>query len=425
MEISKTKFLKIPETAGVYIFWKNKLLSSGTDVPLYIGKSVNLKSRLNSYLDTNLLPKTAQMMKEANSVTFIKVFRELEALLLESSLIKQYKPKYNIVLKDDKHALYIVITNEKFPRVLTSRKFGNFGPFPNSTNVKTILKLIRKVFPYSDHKLGKKPCLYSQIGLCNPCPNEIVHSTKYLVLRKQYMNNIKNIKLILSRKFNFVRNKLEKEMNNLSKLERFEEAKELRDKIKIFDYITQEKIDTQQFLKNPNLIEDVRMSELESLKSLFTVYGSQITSLNRIECYDVSHLSGTNTTASLVVMIDGEMDHSLYRHFKIRQDKGNSDYDSLKEVAKRRIKHFKSWGIPDLIIVDGGLGQVKIYDTVFKKYKIPVVGIAKHPDRLVFSDGTKVKLQGLSLQLVSRIRDEAHRFARRYHHLLLSKELLI
>lgn len=417
MEISKTKFLKIPETAGVYTFLKG-------NTPIYIGKSVNLKSRLNSYLDTNLLPKTAQMMKEANSVTFIKVFRELEALLLESSLIKQYKPKYNIVLKDDKHALYIVITKEKFPRVLTSRKFGNFGPFPNSTNVKTILKLIRKVFPYSDHKLGKKPCLYSHIGLCNPCPNEIVHSTKYLILRKQYMKNIKNIKLILSRKFNFVRNKLEKEMNNLSKLERFEEAKELRDKIKIFDYITQEKIDTQQFLKNPNLAEDLRLLEIENLKALLNE-NYKIENLKRVECYDVSHLSGTNTTASLVVMIDGEMDHSLYRHFKIRQDKGNSDYDSLKEVAKRRIKHFKSWGIPDLIIVDGGLGQVKIYDTVFKKYKIPVVGIAKHPDRLVFSDGTKVKLQGLSLQLVSRIRDEAHRFARRYHHLLLSKELLI
>lgn len=417
MEISKTKFLKIPETAGVYTFLKG-------NTPIYIGKSVNLKSRLNSYLDTNLLPKTAQMMKEANSVTFIKVFRELEALLLESSLIKQYKPKYNIVLKDDKHALYIVITKEKFPRVLTSRKFGNFGPFPNSTNVKTILKLIRKVFPYSDHKLGKKPCLYSHIGLCNPCPNEIVHSTKYLILRKQYMKNIKNIKLILSRKFNFVRNKLEKEMNNLSKLERFEEAKVLRDKIKIFDYITQEKIDTQQFLKNPNLAEDLRLLEIENLKALLNK-NYKIENLKRVECYDVSHLSGTNTTASLVVMIDGEMDHSLYRHFKIRQDKGNSDYDSLKEVAKRRIKHFKSWGIPDLIIVDGGLGQVKIYDSVFKKYKIPVVGIAKHPDRLVFSDGTKVKLQGLSLQLVSRIRDEAHRFARRYHHLLLSKELLI
>ncbi|MFA6074188.1 MAG: GIY-YIG nuclease family protein [Candidatus Woesearchaeota archaeon] len=148
MEISTKAFVKLPEVPGVYTFWKKNL-------PIYIGKAVNLKSRLNSYLALNLGVKTSQMMSEANSVTYIQVTSDLEALLLESSLIKRCKPKYNIVLKDDKHALYIVITKEKFPRVLTSRKFGNYGPFPNSTNVKTILKMLRKIFPYSDHKLAK------------------------------------------------------------------------------------------------------------------------------------------------------------------------------------------------------------------------------------------------------------------------------
>lgn len=405
MEISKKTFLKLPEVPGVYTFWKKNL-------PIYIGKAVNLKSRLNSYLALNLGVKTSQMMSEANSITHILVTSDLEALLLESSLIKRYKPKYNIVLKDDKHALYIVITKEKFPRVLTSRKFGNYGPFPNSTNVKTILKMLRKIFPYSDHKLGKKPCFYSHIGLCNPCPNTALNNIKYI-------QNIRNIKLVLSRKFNLVRKNLEKEMKSLSKLEKYEEAKIAREKIKALDYITQQKIDTQKFLDNPNLTEDIRSGELENLSQI-----TKINNLNRIECYDVAHLSGSLPTASMVVAIDGNMENSQYRHFKIKQSKGNSDYDSMREIAKRRITNLDKWAKPDLIIVDGGLGQVKAFGEIYKIYNIPVVGIAKHPDRLIFSDGIKIRLTGPSLQLVSRVRDEAHRFARRYHHLLVSKNLL-
>lgn len=412
MEISKKEFLKLPSVPAVYTFWRNK-------TPLYIGKSINIKSRLNSYLDLNLNVKTARMVSDADDVTFIKVTSDLESLLLEADLVHKFKPKFNILLKDDKHALYIVITHEEFPRVITSRKNGDFGPFPNSSNVKTILKLIRKIFPFSDHVIGKRPCLYSHIGLCNPCPNEIVHSTKYLVLRKQYMKNIKNIKLILSRKFNFVRNKLEKEMNNFSKLERFEEAKELRDKIKIFDYITQEKVNTLEFLQNPNLVEDRRNEELEILCKLV-----KVVNLERIECYDVAHLSGLSATASMVVLINGENENSKYKHFKIRQKNKQSDYDSMREIASRRIKHLEDWGRPNLIIVDGGLGQIRIFNEIFFEYKIPVVGIAKHPDRLVFPNGTKIRLIGPTLHLVSRIRNEAHRFARRLHHKLISKALL-
>jgi excinuclease ABC subunit C len=405
MEISTKAFVKLPEVPGVYTFWKKNL-------PIYIGKAVNLKSRLNSYLALNLGAKTSQMMSEANSVTYIQVTSDLEALLLESSLIKRCKPKYNIVLKDDKHALYILITKEKFPRVLTSRKFGNYGPFPNSTNVKTILRLIRKIFPYSDHKLGKKPCFYSHLGLCSPCPNTGLNNIKY-------RQNIRNIKLVLSRKFNLVRKNLEKEMKSLSKLEKYEEAKKAREQIKTLDYITQQKIDTQKFLENPNLVEDIRELEIKSLSKLLN-----IKNLQRIECYDVSHLAGVSATASMVVFINGEKEISEYKHFKIRQINGQSDVDSMREIANRRAKHLDSWGTPNLIVVDGGLGQVKIFDNKFSKLGILVVGIAKNPDRLVFPNGTKIRLQGLTLQLVSRVRDEAHRFARKYHHLLVNKKLL-
>lgn len=406
MEISKKTFLKLPEVPAVYTFWKGL-------IPIYIGKSVNLKSRLNSYLDLHLSDKTAQMVDMADKVTYIEVTSDLESLLLESDQIKRYKPKYNIVLKDDKHALYIVITKEEFPRVLTSRKFGDYGPFPNATNVKTILRLIRKIFPYSDHRLSKKPCLYSHLGLCNPCPNTGLN-------RKKYLKNIRNIKLVLSRKFNIVRKSLEKEMSELSKQQKYEEAVILREKMKALDYITQDKIDTQKFLQNPNLTEDIRKKELDSLGRL-----TRVNNLSRIECFDIAHLSGVSATASMVVLIDGEKENSEYKHFKIKQKNGQSDYDSMREIAKRRVKHLNDWGKPNLIIVDGGLGQVKIFSEVFKSLNVPVVGISKNPDRLVFVDGRKIRLQGPTLQLVSRIRDEAHRFARRYHHLLLAKKLLI
>ncbi len=418
----------VPETAGVYTFWKGQ-------TPVYIGESINLKARLKSYFATNLFPKTARMVSQADRITFVKVSSELEALLLESNLVHKFKPKYNILLKDDKHALYIIITKEEFPRILSVRKLitktqpviASFGPFPNSTNVKTILKLIRKIFPYSDHKIGKKPCLYSHIGLCNPCPNLIVNNVEPVTKGKQirqYKQNIRNIKLVLSRKFNTVRNNLDKEMNILSKQEKYEEASSLRDKIKALDYITQEKIPSEMFLENPNLTEDIRNQELESLKSVLTDHNLRPTDLKRIECFDIAHLSGLSTTASMVVAIGGEMENSEYRHFKVKQEKGNSDYDSMREIAKRRIKNLKSWTRPNLIIVDGGLGQVKIFSEEFKTLDIPVVGIAKNPDRLVFRDGTKAKLSSVTLNLVSRIRDEAHRFARRLHHKLISKSLL-
>jgi excinuclease ABC subunit C len=411
MEISKEKFLKLPEVPGVYIFWQKQKR-------IYIGKSVNLKARLISYLATNLGPKTFKMVSVADKVTYIKVTSELESLLLESYLIKKFKPKYNIISKDDKHALYILITNEKFPRVITSRKSTNekilaiFGPFPNSTNVKTILKIIRRIFPYSDHKIGKKPCLNSHMGLCNPCPNTAKGN-------KEYMKNINSIKLVLSRKFNVVRKKLVKEMNALSRQTKYEKATLIREKIKSLDYITQNRIPEEKFLENPNLAEDQKNQEVKELKKILN-----IKSLKRIECYDVAHISGSFATASMVVFINGESEKEYYRHFRIRQPKGNSDYDSMREIAKRRVKHLDDWGKPDLIIVDGGLGQVNIFGNEFKNLNIPIVGIAKNPDRLIFLDGKKIRLSGKALNLVSRVRDEAHRFARRYHHLLLNKNLL-
>ena len=188
--------VKLPETAGVYFFYKDSKV-------IYIGKAINLKRRVSSYFDIDLELKTAKMVSEATRIDYIKVNSELEALLLEAKLIRSYMPHYNIISKDDKHPLYILITKEEYPRVISARKLmtnnyqlmASYGPFPSSRIVYAVLRMLRKIFPYSDHKVGKRPCLYSHIGLCSPCPNEIVHSTKYLILRKKYLKNIKLYKI--------------------------------------------------------------------------------------------------------------------------------------------------------------------------------------------------------------------------------------
>jgi excinuclease ABC subunit C len=428
IQITDKFYRVLPETAGIYVFFKDAL-------PIYIGKAINLKRRVSSYFDLDLETKTATMVAEAEELSFIQVESEFEALLLEAKLIRLYMPKYNIISKDDKHPLYIQITKEKYPRVITVRRIdlgkystlANYGPFPSSKNVRLVLKMIRRVFPYSDHKLGKRPCLYSHIGLCNPCPNVIEMTNNQLQitnLRKQYLKNIKSIRSILDGRVDSVAKNLEKEMEISSNNQNYELAGKIRDQIEKIEYITRPHMPSEFYMQNPNLYEDVRTRELADLRTILVHCKLSIVNLNRIECYDVAHLSGTNTTASMVTFINGEADKSFYRHFKIRQTKGNSDIDSMKEVVSRRIKHLEDWSMPDLIIVDGGVAQVNAFTCVLQanKIMIPVIGIAKHPDRLIIG-GQKIKLEGKVLNLVSRIRDEAHRFARRYHHKLVSREL--
>ncbi len=444
LKVSPAVYKKLPETAGIYVFFKKS-------VPIYIGKAINLKHRVSSYFDLDLEPKTGRMVRNADCLSFIKVTGELEALLLEAKLIRTYMPQYNIIAKDDKHPLYIAITKEKYPRVISVRKLiasgyllkASYGPFPSSRNVRSVLKMLRRVINYSDHKLGKKPCLYSQIGLCNPCPSQIEMTNDKLQmtnLRGQYLRNIRNLKSILDGKIEKVQKNLEKEMAFYSDSNDFENAAIIRDQIKRLEYITKPQIPTESFLKNPNLYEDIRKKELKDLAQIIgkiprLQYKSTpgVEELKRIECFDIAHLAATFPAASMVTFINGEAEKKFYRHFRVRQKKGNSDVDSLKEVIKRRLNHINDWGKPDLIIVDGGKPQAGIFFWELTKVKIPVIGIAKRFETLVFPikiDGTltfkEYKLpKGPALNLVARMRDEAHRFARRYHHKLISKSIIL
>lgn len=427
IKLSPKAYLNFPESSGVYVYFKNKK-------PIYIGKAINLKRRVSSYFNVHLGAKTAKLMEEAEEISYIKVQNELEALLLEAKLIKNFQPKFNIISKDDKHPLYIVITNETFPRIITLRKIdvkkfptiAVYGPFPSLSNIKSVLKMLRKIFPYADHKIGKKPCLYSQIGLCNPCPNEIVNSTQYLVLRRTYLRNIKHIRTILDGEIGKVKKNLEREMKGYSNKEDFENAVLVRNKIKMLEYITNPNIRPDEYLKNPNLNEDVRKKEIDELKKILVKCN-----LHRIECFDVAHLSGASTAASMTTFIDGEPEKRLYRHFRIRQTKSQDDYASMREVSKRRIKHLNDWGRPDLIIVDGGKGQVSVFLREFEKEKIPIIGIAKKFETLIIpvtnlgtTEMKELRLpKGGALNLIQKTRNETHRFAQAYHHKLIKKSL--
>ena len=428
IKITPKVYRAAPEGAGIYIFFNMGL-------PIYIGKAINLKRRVSSYFDINLESKTARMIKDATEFSYIQVVSELEALLLEARLIRKYMPKYNIAAKDDKHPLYIQITKEKYPRVITARKIAEnqksiafYGPFPSTRNVRSVLKMLRKIFPYSDHKLGKRACIYSHIGLCNPCPNEII-GIKEAQLRMEkenkYLDNIRKIKGILDGNISGLKRNLTKDMHGASLLENYEAAGEIRNQIQRIEYITRPQMPTEFYMENPNLYEDIKAEELKELRKSLERGKLKIKNLERIECFDVAHLGGTHPAASMVTFIKGEADKNYYRHFRIRQKKGNSDFDSLKEVMVRRLKHIGDWGIPDLIIVDGGRVQVKAFTSVLKSQKeaIPVIGIAKNPDRLIIYD-QKFKIKGMTLNLVQKIRDEAHRFARKYHHNLISKSII-
>ncbi len=345
---------------------------------------------------------------------------EFEGLLLEASLIKKYQPKYNVRLKDDKSPLYIKITEEKFPRVFPARKNeGGYGPYPQAKTVRTILKFLRRIFPYrSCKKIPKKPCLYFHLKLCpGVCINQSEKD------KKNYQKTIKHLKNLLERKSSKVIKELKKEMNKSAENEEFEKAREIRDKVSQIEWLIQKRHLVDEYLENPYLLEDIRQRELKEVKKILNLKKIP----KRIEGFDISNILGGKASGGMVVFLDGEPEKSLYRRFKIKTEEKPNDIAMIKEVISRRLKH-KEWEMPNLILVDGGKGQVKGAMEILRLFrlKIPVVGLAKKLEILIFPkiepNESKLKFKeiklpndSLALNLLKRIRDEAHRFAHLYH----------
>ncbi len=417
---------KIPTSPGVYIY-KNKQKEI-----IYIGKAVNLKKRVSQYFQNRnaLGYKTNQLVSQIDSVKFIPVGSEIEALVLESSLIKQYSPKYNSQLKDDKSYIYITITKDKFPLVKPTFKSTLnqqdyfYGPFPDSRSVKNLLKTIRHLFPYFSKKHDSQKCLYCHLGLC-PGPNPDV---------KEYQSNISHIKKILNGHFNKLIRQLTSEMKLFSQQENFEMAKIRRDQINALNYVTSGWRHLTGLYQQIDLPEDTATKAITELSLILNNYFPKLKTISRIEAYDISNLGSKYFVGSMVVWQQGRITPDQFRQFKIYSKSTPDDQLMIKEVLFRRLKH-SQWPAPSLILVDGGKPQVSAANQILQstayqpQSNIYLIGLAKKQETIVIKtvDGwAEINLPKSSpaLRLLQQLRNQAHRFANRYRKKLIKSSLL-
>ncbi|MDA1335085.1 MAG: GIY-YIG nuclease family protein [bacterium] len=402
----KDKIKKAPNEPGVYTFKNSR---GGI---LYIGKAANLKSRLKSYTGRGW---KEDMLRKAKSVSWEVLSSDVAALIREAELIKRNKPKYNFIMRDDKRYAYVAFTKNTFPRMYIThqpRESKNeiyIGPFTDVTALRRVLKLLRRAFPYCTcppSPKHKRPCVNAQIGKCLGFCCSDVKNTKQN--EKTYKANLHAIKKVLTGKSRSLLGTLEKRMVTLSKARKYESAALIRNQLGSLERI---------FAHSPHLKRDIaeeREKALESLKEICKLSHFP----ERIEGYDISHHQGASTVASMVVFENGMPAKDEYRKFNIKTVKGVDDFASMTEVLSRRLKH-DEWAMPDLIIVDGGKGQLSAARKALGKKHIPLASLAKREEEL-YIDGRRdpIKLKQLPpplLNLVTHLRDESHRFAITFH----------
>ncbi|MFT5179541.1 MAG: excinuclease ABC subunit C [Candidatus Paceibacteria bacterium] len=389
MELSYLKNKKLPDSPGVYFFKKDKEI-------LYIGKATSLKDRTKSYFANDLIntrsSRIVDMVTISNDIEVQETDSVLEALILEAELIKKHQPKYNSIEKDNKSFNYVLITKDDLPKVVVKRErnmefedkkyLAIFGPFSSKTQLEEALKIVRKIFPFYGEKKSSK--LYEQIGFE---PGEIT--------KKEYLNNIRHIKLFFQGKKKKIIQSLEKEMMTLAKEKEFEKASSLKRKIFALNHI-----------RDVSLIKD------ENIKASIDF---------RIESYDVAHLQGTSSVGVMTVVEDSEVKKSDYRKFILRKAKKGDDVGALEEILRRRLKH-PEWPYPNLIVVDGGVGQRNRALKVLKEneFNIPVVSVVKNdkhkPEKFL-------GVIGKHERDVLIANSEAHRFAISFYRKTHRKKL--
>ena len=538
----------VPTLPGCYIYYdKNGEI-------IYVGKAKNLKRRVSSYFHKKHdRVKVAVLVSKIEKMEYIITDSEVEALILEAHLIKKHKPKYNILLKDDKKYPYFLITDEDYPRITVVRKKninpdkGKFyGPYTNSRAMYSTLDFLKKIFPLKQCKTPKfsnRPCLYYHIGKCMaPCQGKVTP--------QEYQNIVAQVELFLSGKQTELIKKLKTQMEEYAKNEQYEKAARMRDSYldlqkalehqkvvyenarlnediiavlyeegifavtilliregrlidkKDFTYFVENE-DKDEFFKTffqeyystlmlefpdkivstdlenigdkqlyqdwleiishkkikisygkskqgrelsqlaqknvQNLFENARIKKLASIRDDFNEVGAYLQETlkltnfpNRIECYDISHIQGTNTVASMVVFYNGMSKKTAYKKFKLKTTEGKpDDFLSMKEVLTRRLSRLgeKNWEKPDLIIIDGGKGQLSSVMEVVEEMgitDIDFVSLAKREEEVFLphqSKSIRIPMDSNAMFLIQRIRDEAHRFAITYHRSLRSKAL--
>lgn len=434
------KLKQLPSTPGVY-FHKDK---SGEII--YVGKAANLKNRVRQYFQKSRYhdPKTDILVEEIKDIDWIEVETEADALFLEAELVRRYRPKFNILLRDDKSNIYIRVSYKSdYPTVTTVRRplddgAEYFGPYINGVAVKKALKYLRRAFPFaiSSLKSSKRVSLHYHLGLDPGLEEGKTSLEDYRKNLKKLMQYFKGERVALIKQ-------IEKDMKHAATKKQYEAAAKYRNQL-----FALKELNKQILFSDRELLDASRDQAQQQLAELLNFDKPP----KRVEGFDISHMQGTDNVASMVVFVDGLPLKTEYRKFKMRLS-GNNDFAHMAEVLKRRFRpeNVKKWGLPNLILIDGGKGQlqaaIEARDALGYE-KIAMIGLAKREEEIIihkskslvgfpheiiinnakskeaYIDETSdflvigLKQDSSLIKLLQRIRDESHRFAVSYHSTL-------
>lgn len=427
-KITADKVRKFPQSPGVY------LMKDAAGVVIYVGKATNLRSRAGSYFlkAAAIDSRTADWVRDIADADFIECESEVDALLVESRLIKDIQPANNKILKDDKTFPYLQITtHEDFPRVEVTREPMSsgvklYGPFASAGDLRGAIQVLQRIFKFrtcsldidanDDRWRWFRPCLLASIKQCTaPCNMRIS--------KEDYKKDIRRLHLFLSGNKKKLLKQMHEEMKTASKELKFEEAARLRDEISMLESLDRRgELDTHA---QPEVFYVDPKKGLNGLKQVLKLDETP----RSIEGIDIAHLGGNQTVASLVKFIDGLPFKPGYRRYKIKNVKGIDDFKSIHEVVARRFQrlHDDQDAFPDILLIDGGKGQLSSAVAAFQTLDIEpptLISLAKQNEEIYRpgqSEPIVLSRHSFSLRLLQYVRDEAHRFAQHYHHILRDK----
>lgn len=439
----------LPDAPGVYIY------KDAQEREIYVGKAQSLRKRVRQYFDEQrpLDRKTADLVSRIRGIDFVECQSEVEAYLLENRLIKDLQPAFNMRSKSDINFPVVEITGEEFPRVIVTRDRSNraskyYGPFISASWLRVALQVLQRVFKYRTCNLDIKegdpknrfyrPCLEYHIGRCKaPCAG--------LQTSADYKADLRRLALFLQGKSADVGKELEREMKLAAKERRFEDAAGLRDTLKALSSLRERGSLADEM--EPGVLHIDPKEGVAQLQEILHLPQPP----RRIEGIDIAHLHGTETVGSLVSFVDGLPSREQYRRFKIKTVEGVDDFASVREIVSRRYSRLLREGLalPDLILIDGGFGQLhaardalspfQISDVRLQikdkageagKMRAPQVYLASlaKKEEIIFTldhpQGIRLPRRSPALRMLQYVRDEAHRFARHYHHILRRKRVL-
>lgn len=423
------KLKELPSQPGVYFH------KSANGEIIYVGKAAVLRNRVRQYFQQSrdMDTKTRALVAEIADTDWITVESEIDALFLESEMIKRYKPRYNVLLRDDKSQIYVRLNlRDPYPYLSFTRRplddgADYFGPYYNGWAVRKALRYLRRIFPYSTHEhMPKRVCLQYHLGLCPGVEEQKISSSDYKKTLRKLILYLKGERVQLVKQ-------LESEMKHAAKHQDFETAAARRNQISDLKQLQKQIVfGDREFM---DISKDMALVGLQELLGLPH-------EPRRIEGYDISHMSGTNNVASMVVATNGMADKAEYRKFKM-QIPGNNDFAHMHEVISRRFSgRHTDWPTPDLLLIDGGKGQLGAAMKALHDVgaAIPAIGLAKRLEEIVIPktwmsrDTLQQRLPQHSgvtegddfymvllprdshiVKLLQRVRDESHRFAVSYH----------